>query len=772
MHTRLERKKIKPIVLGQSDVLRLCNSVRELADGQLEATTSDPHICLDLQIPRGYYLARVSIESDSPKTSTKIYFAGITDGGYTEDRSLRLQANPKVTANAWTALYLEEDSHIRFDPVDQKCTFRLNHFSLLPCGENFARKLIQKCLPEIRREDIDKNDEKYDIALFNRYKAIQEEQSQAGGRSQSISYNDWLKQEKYLFDCDKHKIKAHINSLASKPLISIILPVYNTPQNLLVECIDSVLNQAYENWELCISDDNSTDQAVREILDNYTKIDKRIKCVFRGENGHISANSNSALELATGDFYAFLDHDDLLAPHALLYLVTAINKEPSAGIIYSDEDKIDDAGKRLNPHFKPAFNFEMLLSQNYICHLLCIRADIVKSVNGFDIGAEGCQDHILLIKCAIICSQKYLAIVHIPIILYHWRMTMQSTALNAGNKSYTKNNYLASLERVFRDYNIRGVKPLPGIASNTYHISYEIIDPRPMVSIIIPTRNGLDLSRKCYESILKHEAAYPDFEIIIIDNQSDDPKAIKWFREIEHHTKTKVAEYNHEFNYSAINNYAAKLSRGKILVLLNNDTEVISDNWLELLVSHACKQDVGCVGAMLFYDDDTIQHAGAILGIGGVAGHSHKYFERSSFGYHSRLCLTQQVSAVTAACLAVRKEVFTAVGGLDTVNLKVAFNDIDFCLRVQEAGFRNIFEPQVRLYHYESKSRGKEDSAEKKERFQTEVLYMKERWKHILHADRFYNPNLSLEREDFSIRHPSFSINNLNSRSIKLNHGL
>lgn len=764
MNTKQVKRKLNQVILKKSDILSRCDSLMASADGQLEATTDDPHIYLDLQLARGYYLVRSSIEFGSQKLSTRIYYASVNDGSYSEEQSLCLQAHTTEVANAWSVLYLDEESFIRFDPVDKKCTFRLNHFSIIPCSKRFARRLIQSHLPKLEQGKLDRDEEAHDILLFDDYKTIQESQYGPRGLQKPIRYEEWLMREKYLLDRDQHKIAAHIRKLKHKPLISIILPVYNTPHCLLTECIDSVLNQDYDNWQLCISDDNSSDPNVRNILDRYVKKDRRIKCVYRSTNGHISANSNSALELATGEYYAFLDHDDLLAPHALLYMVTAINEEPSAGILYSDEDKVDEEGKRLNPHFKPAFNFEMLLCQNYICHFLCIRGDIVKSVNGFDAGAEGCQDHILLIKAAITCSERKLNIVHVPVILYHWRMTEGSTALDANNKSYTNNNYLESLGKVFRDFKISDVKVAPNIASNTYHAIYNIGEPAPLASIIIPTRNALSLTRQCYESILRHESAYPNFEIIIVDNQSDDPEALSWFSEIQKHSKTRVINYDSEFNYSAINNHAAENTRGKILILLNNDIEVISENWLALLVSHAARESVGCVGAMLYFDDNTIQHAGAILGIGGVAGHSHKYIDRNSFGYHSRLCLTQEVSAVTAACLAVRKDVYHAVKGLDEANLKVAFNDIDFCLRVQEAGFRNIFEPRAKLYHYESKSRGKEDSPEKQARFQSEVSYMKSKWKTYLDEDPFYNPNLTLDREDFTLRLPEFSLEELSLR--------
>jgi len=535
------------------------------------------------------------------------------------------------------------------------------------------------------------------------------------------------------------------------PNISVLLPVYNTPERHLRTAIESVCRQSYDNWELCIADDASTAKHVRSVLEEYADNNPRIKLLFRDENGNISAASNSALTLAQGEYITLLDHDDELAPHALAYVAEAIIKQPSSRFLYSDEDKIDEDGNRSSPYFKCGWNPDLLRSQNYIAHLMVIDTELVRSLGGFRTAYDGSQDHDLALRCTARLQPS--EIVHIPRILYHWRQLPSSTALAPDAKSYTTQAGLRALSDFFAGLGQPAVTVSRGQLPNTYHVRYPLPDPAPMVSLIVPTRDQLALLNTCVRSILS-KTLYPHFELIIVDNQSEERETREWLARIESEDdRVRVLSYDDEFNFSAINNFAVELAAGEIIGLVNNDIEVISPDWLNEMVGHACRPEIGCVGAKLYYDDDRIQHAGVILGVGGVAGHAHKYFPRFAHGYFSRAKLTQNLSAVTGACLIVRKSVYQEVGGLD-ITLKVAFNDVDFCVRVRNAGYRNLWTPHAELYHHESKSRGQEDTPEKRERFRSEVELMRERWGEMLDTDPYYSPHLTLKREDFSIRIP------------------
>lgn len=556
--------------------------------------------------------------------------------------------------------------------------------------------------------------------------------------NQNVLYKKWIEQnESDIYD---------IEDLEFNPLISIITPTYNTPKKYLEEMIESVLKQTYKNFELCIADDASTSKDTIETLKKYEN-HPNIKITYRNENGHISEASNSALGLATGEYIVFLDHDDMLSPNALYEMVKKLNENRELKLIYSDEDKIDESNNRFTPHFKSGWNPDLFYSQNYICHLTLLKTNIVKDIGGFRKGYEGSQDYDLLIRYIDIINEK--EIDRIEKILYHWRAIKGSTALNSDEKTYSHINGLKALQDYFYNKDKKIVVE-DGLLPNTYKVNYPIPENQPKVSIIIPTKNKYTLLSKCISSILE-KTTYKNYEIIIINNGSNGPKILKYFEKIKNHNKIKILDYDKPFNYSAINNYAVEHSDGEIIALLNNDVEIISNNWLTEMVLHVIRPEIGAVGAKLYYDNDTIQHAGVILGIGGVAGHSHKYFDKKAHGYHSRLKLTQNLSAVTAACLIVRKKLYEEVNGLDVSNLKVAFNDVDFCLKVLEKGYKNIWTPYVEMYHHESISRGKEDCPEKIERFNKEIEYMKISWGKFLEKDNYYNSNLTLEHENFRI---------------------
>jgi glycosyltransferase involved in cell wall biosynthesis len=625
-----------------------------------------------------------------------------------------------------------------------------------------VRRVAELAMPAINRGGGLKNTLKKAIQLYRREGLAgirrgftivatsgQVNHAPASGEYDRNDYAEWIRRYDTLTDETRAVMRTHINAFENKPLISVVMPTYNPKPEWLIEAIESVRKQIYPHWELCVADDASTDQAIRPILERYLREDSRIKVVFREENGHISAASNSALELASGEYVALLDNDDLLREHALFWIADGIVANPGSGLIYSDEDKIDQTGRRYDPYFKPDFNPDLFLSHNMICHLGVYRTDLVRQLGGFREGYEGAQDYDLALRCTEQLAHHQ--IVHIPRVLYHWRSHPGSTAQAGSEKNYA----LLAGERALNDHFARtqiAAKAEP-LDFGMYRARYAIPAPEPLVSLIIPTRNGIHLIKQCIESIIA-KTTYKNYEILIVDNNSDDPAALAYFASLADNKRIRVLRDERPFNYSALNNAAVEQARGEYLALINNDIEVITPEWLDEMISLAIQPGVGAVGARLWYPNDTLQHGGVITGIGGVAGHAHKHFPRGHFGYFARAQLIQTLSVVTAACLVIKKSIYQEVNGLDEVNLKIAFNDVDFCLRVREAGYRNIWTPYAELYHYESATRGYEDTPEKQLRFMDEVLYMKKRWGDVLMNDPAYNPNLTLEREDFSYAWP------------------
>lgn len=561
-------------------------------------------------------------------------------------------------------------------------------------------------------------------------------------------YCEWVSRYDTITSKQREQIISKINDLDERPLVSIVMPTYNPNVEWLIAAIESVRAQLYQNWELCVADDASTDHEVRKVLNEFQLRDQRIKVIFREENGHISAASNSALSLVSGDWVALLDHDDLLPAHALYHVVTTILSNPKAKLIYSDEDKLNDLGVRHSPYFKSDWNEDLFYSHNMFCHFGIYQTEVIRKVGGFRVGFEGAQDYDLALRCSE--HVKRSEIVHIPRVLYHWREHQQSTAKNVDAKPYAVTAGERALNEHFQRNQIRAHVSFDG---HGYRAKYELPEEQPLVSLIIPTRNGRELVQQCVESIFKR-TTYRNFEILIVDNGSDEPETLDYLSILGTHHQCTVIRDERDFNYSALNNSAVAHARGEIIALVNNDIEVISTDWLEEMVSHALRPEVGAVGARLWYPNDTLQHGGVILGVGGVAGHSHKHLSKGLGGYFSRACLTQELSAVTAACLIVRKSVYQEVGGLNETDLTVAFNDIDFCLRVREAGYKNIWTPYAELYHHESASRGYENNPIKRERFAREVKYMREKWGSVLDDDPAYNPNLTLLHENFELAWP------------------
>lgn len=576
--------------------------------------------------------------------------------------------------------------------------------------------------------------------LFQRYGEHQE--------PSSGSYEAWVMQYDQSAVSDRREYQVRIDGLFNRPLISILLPVYNTPERWLRRCIESVCAQVYPNWELCIVDDASTAPHVQSVLQEYISQDNRIRVSRREKNGHISAASNTALEMVRGHFVALLDHDDELRPHALLEIAESIVNDPEVEFIYSDEDKIDESGNRSQPYFKPDWNPDLLLSQNYLCHFTAIRTSLVREAGGFRLGFEGSQDHDLFLRC--VEHLKPSQIHHIPKILYHWRAIPGSTALERQAKDYAASAGLRAVTDHLQ--RIRSGAIAHELPHGHYRVSWPLPDVPPKVSIIVPTRDKAVLLKACVDSLLLR-TEYPDFEVLIVDNQSIEPQTQVYLEEIQMHPAVRVLRYDQPFNYSAINNWAVSQCDGTVLCLLNNDIEAIDAGWLNEMVSHACRPGIGAVGAMLYYPDRTIQHAGVILGIGGVANHAYTGQPAGYPGHGARALVVQNLSAVTGACLVVRRDAYEAVGGLDE-HLKVAFNDIDFCLRLDRAGYRNVWTPFAELIHHESASRGNDDTPERRARFLAEVDYMLQRWGKDIQQDPAYNPNLSLQGVNSELAFP------------------
>ena len=564
-------------------------------------------------------------------------------------------------------------------------------------------------------------------------------------------YRRWVCRYDQLSDNCLQALREATTRLSYRPLFSVLMPVYNTDERWLRAAIESVRSQLYENWELCIADDHSTEARVGEVLREFQSLDPRIKLECRATNGHISAASNSALALSCGEFVALLDHDDVLPSHALLAVAHELNRHPDADIVYSDEDRLNESGKRYDPYFKPDWSPELFYGQNVISHLGVYRAALVRQVGGFREGFEGSQDYDLALR--VIEHTEPHRIRHIPHVLYHWRAVRGSAARAVEEKSYAHGAARRAVQEHFNRTGLRATsEPAPRLS---YHqrIRYALPEPRPHVTIIIPTRDRVDVLLRCVRS-LTSRSTYGDYDVLIVDNGSTAEETRAYFDQLRQDPRFSILRVDEPFNFSRLNNLAAVNARGDVLCFLNNDTEVISPDWLEEMVSLAIREGVGAVGAMLYYPGNTVQHAGVILGIGGLAAHAHTGLTRKAPGDHGRAALTQAMSAVTAACLVVRKPVFVGVGGFDE-KLAVAYNDVDFCLRLRARGLRNVWTPFAELYHFEGLSRGKDDArAPVRPGFVVEAQLLKDRWRDLLNEDPYFNPNLSLLRTDFQLAYP------------------
>ena len=534
-----------------------------------------------------------------------------------------------------------------------------------------------------------------------------------------------------------------------QPKISIVVPLYKTPEKYLRQLVDTVKEQTYPNWELCLSDGSGENSPLTSFLKKLEAEDERIRVVYNEKQLQISENTNAGIEIATGDYIAFSDHDDELTPHALFECVKALNKNRDIRLLYSDEDKMSmDGHKFFQPHFKPDYNPDLLCTVNYICHLFVVKREIIDKVGVFRSEFDGAQDYDFIFRCveAVDPSEIY----HITKILYHWRCHEDSTAENPESKTYAFEAGKRAIEEHYRRTGINA-EVLQGEFLGLYRTRF-IRDHDPLISIIIPNKDHIDDLKRCMDSI-DQKSTYKNYEYIIVENNSTDEKTFQYYKELEaQNPKAHIVYWDREFNYSAINNYGVSFAKGEYILLLNNDTEIINEDCLEQLLGYCMRNDVGAVGARMYYEDDTIQHAGVVIGFGGIAGHCFVLQPRGTTGYCHRIICAQDYSAVTAACMLVKKSAFDEVGGL-TEELAVAFNDIDFCMKLRQAGYLIVYNPYAELYHYESKSRGLEDTPEKVARFNKEMQIFERRWPDIMRdGDPYYNPNLTLKSQDFSLR--------------------
>ena len=574
--------------------------------------------------------------------------------------------------------------------------------------------------------------------------------STVAGYQPNMDYQKWVQ----LYDTPSPERTAavyeEINSFDHQPLISIILPSYKPKMAWFKEAIASVYKQTYQNWELCIADDASNLPELNQYLKELQSKDTRVKVVFRKDNGHISAASNSALTLATGEWVALLDHDDLLHEYALFYIAKEILTHSDAMLIYSDEDKVDEHSVRRDPYFKPNWNLELFYSQNMFSHLGAYNKQLLDDIGGFRLGLEGAQDYDLALRCIEKISADKIR--HIPRILYHWRVHDKSTSKDPEAKPYAMMAGERALNEHFKRSGQDASAELIGFG---YRIRFGLPIELPLVSVVIPTRNNHDLLKCCLDSILGI-TTYPNYEIVVVDNGSDSSDSLNYLDQIMSIDSVTVLTDSRPFNYSALNNRAVEIARGEVICLLNDDTEIITADWLNEMVGIAIRPDVGAVGAKLLYADGSIQHAGIICGMGvdKVAGHAHYGMHSTHNGYFGRSNLTSSFSAVTGACMVLRKSLYKKVLGMNEVDLIVAYNDVDLCLKIATLGYRNIYTPYAQLYHHESASRGADMAKSNKKRFASEVEYMRTRWSDFLQEDPMYSPNLSLDHADFRFAYP------------------
>lgn len=710
------------------------------------ATGSAPRLSLRPQLPAGWYMLEVALKLPSARTQGRIHI----DCGDHEVEAKTLGFPLHSSRMAKRLIYLPRRGRLHFDLLSCLGTFSIQHFRVVRVSKTFARSRMRRKLLNVHpRYTLSRRTPSgtrgrtlphIEKLLWGEYNSLFEHCGDL------MSYAEWIEQVEGPSLPQPALQAAEIDGWGWPPLFSIILATRNSDPVTLHACLDSVLAQTYEYWQLCVADEASTAPHGREILKEYAERDRRVHVICRSPNGHTVEAQNAALDLANGDFVVLLDPADTLAPHALFAITQALQQRPTAQLVYSDEDKLDEQGQRCDPYFKPDFSRDLLYSQDYFSHLGVYRRELVQAAGGFRNGFESGSAYDLVLRC-VARIQHDRDILHIPQVLYHRRTATASIAIPQAPEP---NNASEAGRRALQDhFDGLGLSvEVSVIAPGIYRHRWPLPEPAPQVSLIVPTRNSYDILKTCLDSILER-TTYPHYEILLVDNQSTCKRTLAYMAELPATGKVRVLRYDCPFNYSAINNFAAQQVRGSLLGLINNDVEVISPDWLTEMVSHAVRPDIGCVGAKLYYPDDTIQHAGVVCGLG-VADHGHRHFPRHAPGYFGRLWTIYNPSAVTGAALVLRKAVFDTVGGLDEQGLPVAFNDVDLCLKVMTAGYRNLWTPFAELYHHESVSRGADEAPEKRARFLGECAVMRSRWTALLDNDPYYNPNLTRTREDYS----------------------
>lgn len=719
----------------------------EVADGGYISSGDDPQFAVSpgwRGVSPGWALVTLEMTASEENLCPILYaFAG-EDGsqvfsypfsGYVSGREKRLIVLPPGVRS------------LRFDPTDRAgVRFEIRQLAVQNLGK---LALIREGYAALNAE---KRASLLRAALRGDLRTAKEiVRGGVAGKYDKGEYRAWVELYDTLTEHDVARLRVLGEELTSKPLISVLMPVYNPRPKYLRKALDSVLAQTYLHWELCIADDASTNPEVRQVLEEYVRKDSRIKVVFRQTNGHISASSNSALEVVAGEFVALMDHDDALPAHALHMIAEEINRHPDVDLIYTDEDKIDENDNRHDPHFKTDWNRELFYSQNFVAHMGVYRTSIVRKIEGFRVGFEGSQDYDFVLR--FLLHTEASRIRHIPHVLYHWRIFPGVASFSTDNPDASVDTARRALVEYFQQVEptaeVLPIAQFPG----WWRIKRQPPSVLPRVSLIVPTRDRLDVLEVAINGLL-HDTTYPNLEIIIVDNDSTDTATLAFFDAIRKDPRVKVLRVSGAFNFSALNNRAAEVATGTILGFINNDIEVIHPDWLLELVTQVAQHNVGAAGAKLYYANETIQHAGVVMGLYGVAAHGHRHFPRNTIGYFGRPMLVQNMSAVTAACMLVSKAVFDQVGGYDEVNLTVGYNDVDLCLKIRAAGYDIVFTPFAELYHLESVSRGENLTPTQIERDVRERAYMQSRWSDVIAHDPFYSPNLTITSEDYSLAFP------------------
>ena len=643
---------------------------------------------------------------------------------------------------------------LRLDPLRTRGQFRVEGIEIEPVGHVHA--VLLRMAPLVSRLARDPR-------MARRYVATAVQVARRSGLRGLLQhalrdrnpadekYADWVLAFDTLDADDRAAIATRIAAMDRRPTISVIVPLYNTPERLLRRCIDSVRAQLWPHWELCLADDASTARHVRTICERYAREDKRIHFTRREENGHIAAASNTALGLAGGEFVALLDHDDELASHALYMVAEALNERPDLDLIFSDEDKIDDTGTRREPWFKSDWNYDLMLSQNAVVHLAVFRRRLVEEAGGFRSGFDGSQDYDLTLRVAERTTPE--RICHIPFVLYHWRAIPGSVALDVGEKQYPYAAAARVLEQHLERTGRTGARVERQDHAGFYRVQWPLPADPPRVAIIIPTRDKVELLRAAVGSILRR-TDYSSFEIIIVDNGSIEEQTLQYLHEVATHSNVRVLRYDQPYNFAALNNWAVAQTDAPLVGFVNNDIEVITPGWLSEMASQALRPEVGAVGCKLYFPNGTIQHAGIVVGIGGRAGHPHLGLQRGAPGYFGRAACVQRFSAVTAACMVMRRDVFLRFGGFNEHDFGIAFNDVDLGLRLNRAGLAVLWTPHAELYHHESASLGSPTSDRRQRQFEQECANLARCWPDAIRNDPFYNPNLTDAGGDWSLAIP------------------